>query len=273
MARAHSAAMFQASTAIRTVLDNADGSLSAQCYNAVGLHSFLQPQSFLTAGLRRGTADAWRCSGAFTAYLARRPVPSRGLPADGHAMTSATTTMARMVATSGRTLRKAPRPHRCRCAACATLIDCCKVHGQSWMSRRRSSNQSGRIALQVVCGADVVVSPVWMTVLVSYKTKPSTITVRRQMACLSTSGARRPTRKGLGQCVAVPRGSTACPVATLKGWIEAAGITEGAVFRRVFNRKAQRVTDQRLHGRAIASIVKKGAARLGFDVQAFGRTV
>jgi hypothetical protein len=54
------------------------------------------------------------------------------------------------------------------------------------------------------------------------------------------------------------------------GWIEAAGITEGAVFRRVFNRKAQRVTDQRLHGRAIASIVKKGAARLGFDVQAFG---
>jgi hypothetical protein len=50
----------------------------------------------------------------------------------------------------------------------------------------------------------------------------------------------------------------------------AAGITEGAVFRRVFNRKAQRVTDQRLHGRAIASIVKKGAARLGFDVQAFG---
>jgi hypothetical protein len=70
--------------------------------------------------------------------------------------------------------------------------------------------------------------------------------------------------------VAVPRGSTACPVAALKGWIEAAGITEGAVFRRVFNRKAQRVTDQRLHGRAIASIVKKGAARLGFDVQAFG---
>jgi integrase len=77
-------------------------------------------------------------------------------------------------------------------------------------------------------------------------------------------------QEGLGQSVAVPRGSTACPVAALKGWIEAAGITEGAVFRRVFNRKAQRVTDQRLHGRAIASIVKKGAARLGFDVQAFG---
>jgi hypothetical protein len=111
MARAHSAAMFQASTAIRTVLDNADGSLSAQCYNAVGLHSFPQPQSFLTAGLRWGTADACRCSGAFTAFAWRG---GRSRLADylltANAMTSATTTMARMVATSGRTLRTAKRP-------------------------------------------------------------------------------------------------------------------------------------------------------------------
>ena len=60
------------------------------------------------------------------------------------------------------------------------------------------------------------------------------------------------------------------PVAAPKAWIDAAGITEGAVFRRIFNKRAQRVTDQRLHGRCIASIVKKGAARLGFDVSAFG---
>ena len=33
---------------------------------------------------------------------------------------------------------------------------------------------------------------------------------------------------------------------------------------------AQFMDEGRLHGRAIASIVKKGAARLGFDVQAFG---
>jgi hypothetical protein len=51
-------------------------------------------------------------------------------------------------------------------------------------------------------------------------------------------------------------------VAALRAWIDAAGITEGALFRRVFNKKAQRITDQRLHGRCIASIVKKGA-RLG----------
>jgi site-specific recombinase XerD len=77
-------------------------------------------------------------------------------------------------------------------------------------------------------------------------------------------------QEGLGQSVAVPRGATACPVAALRAWIEAAGITDGAVFRRIFNKKRQRVTDQRLHGRCVASIVKKGAARLGFDVSAFG---
>ena len=77
-------------------------------------------------------------------------------------------------------------------------------------------------------------------------------------------------QEGLGQSVAVPRGATACPVAALRAWIEAAGIIEGAVFRRIWNKRSQRVTDQRLHGRAIASIVKKGAARLGFDVSSFG---
>jgi integrase len=77
-------------------------------------------------------------------------------------------------------------------------------------------------------------------------------------------------QEGLGQSVAVPRGATACPVAALRGWIEAAGIVEGAVFRRIWNKRAQRITSQRLHGRAIAVIVKKGAARLGFDVSSFG---
>jgi site-specific recombinase XerD len=77
-------------------------------------------------------------------------------------------------------------------------------------------------------------------------------------------------QEGMGASVAVPRGATACPVVALKAWIEAAGITDGAVFRRIFNKRRQRVTDQRLHGRCVASIVKKGAARLGFDVSCFG---
>ena len=58
----------------------------------------------------------------------------------------------------------------------------------------------------------------------------------------STSGARRPTRKGLANLLPFLAAVRHGPVAALKGWIEAAGITEGAVFRRVFNRKAQRVT-------------------------------
>lgn len=77
-------------------------------------------------------------------------------------------------------------------------------------------------------------------------------------------------QEGLGQSVAVPRGATACPVAALRAWIDAAGIVSGPVFVRIWNKRAQRITSQRLHGRAIAAIVKAGAARLGFDVSAFG---
>jgi site-specific recombinase XerD len=77
-------------------------------------------------------------------------------------------------------------------------------------------------------------------------------------------------QEGVGQSVAVPRGATACPVTALRAWIEAAGIVSGPVFVRIWNKRCQRITDQRLHGRAIASIVKAGAKRLGFDVSAFG---
>ena len=45
-------------------------------------------------------------------------------------------------------------------------------------------------------------------------------------------------QEGLGQSVAVPRGATACPVAALGAWVEASGITEGAVFRRIWNKSA-----------------------------------
>jgi site-specific recombinase XerD len=77
-------------------------------------------------------------------------------------------------------------------------------------------------------------------------------------------------QEGMGASVAVPRGATACPVAALRAWIEAAGITDGAVFRRIWNKRNQRITDQLLHGRAIAMIVNAGAQRLGLDVSAFG---
>jgi site-specific recombinase XerD len=72
-----------------------------------------------------------------------------------------------------------------------------------------------------------------------------------------------------GRKVAVPRGEIACPVAALKAWLEAAGITEGAVFRRVFNRRNQRVSEARLGACNVATIVKAGAAKLGLEAAAF----
>jgi site-specific recombinase XerC len=73
-----------------------------------------------------------------------------------------------------------------------------------------------------------------------------------------------------GRRVAIPRGEIACPVAALRAWLDAAGITEGAIFRRILNKRAQRVTDRPLAARNVAAIVKQGAARLGFNPSTFG---
>jgi hypothetical protein len=59
-------------------------------------------------------------------------------------------------------------------------------------------------------------------------------------------------------------------VAALRAWLDAAGITEGAIFRRILNKRAQRVTDRPLAARNVAAIVKQGAARLGFNPSTFG---
>ena len=77
-------------------------------------------------------------------------------------------------------------------------------------------------------------------------------------------------QEALGRKVGIPRGEIACPVTALEAWLEAAGIGGGAVFRRVLNRRVQRVTDQRLAARNVASVVKAAAAKLGFDPATFG---
>jgi site-specific recombinase XerD len=66
-----------------------------------------------------------------------------------------------------------------------------------------------------------------------------------------------------GVTIAVAAGSIACPAQAVRDWLEAANITTGAVFRRVVNRRNQRVTDRRLAARNIASVVKQCARRLG----------
>jgi site-specific recombinase XerD len=77
-------------------------------------------------------------------------------------------------------------------------------------------------------------------------------------------------QEAIGRRVAIPRGEIACPVEALKSWLSAAGIAEGAVFVRVWNKRTQRVTSRRLAARNVAAIVKQGATKLGFDPAAFG---
>jgi integrase len=95
---------------------------------------------------------------------------------------------------------------------------------------------------------------------IEWTTEGALVTIRRS----------KTDQEGLGRKVGIPRGDIACPVTALEAWLEAAGISEGAVFRRVFNRRAQRVGDQRLAARNVASVVKAAAAKLGFDPATFG---
>lgn len=73
-----------------------------------------------------------------------------------------------------------------------------------------------------------------------------------------------------GTEVAVLYGSDpkTCPVRALKAWLEASGITEGPLFRGMDRHGNIRPT--RLTERIVAAVVKKLAARAGFDPEAFG---
>jgi integrase len=62
-------------------------------------------------------------------------------------------------------------------------------------------------------------------------------------------------------------GSIACPVAAVKDWLAAAGITDGPLFRRFG--KGGKARPDRLRAQSVAFIVKAYAARLGLDPNAF----
>jgi len=69
-------------------------------------------------------------------------------------------------------------------------------------------------------------------------------------------------QEGQGATIAIVRGSIACPVAALKAWREAAGITTGPVFRSI--RKGGKI-GARLTAQSVADIVKANAERVGLD--------
>jgi hypothetical protein len=55
----------------------------------------------------------------------------------------------------------------------------------------------------------------------------------------------------------------------VKEWMSAGGITSGPLFRRIRNRKAQRVMPDRLHHQAVSLVVKQHIRELGLEVGDF----
>jgi site-specific recombinase XerD len=70
-----------------------------------------------------------------------------------------------------------------------------------------------------------------------------------------------------GVTIAIARGDIACPVKTLRAWLDAAGIEAGPLFRPID--KAGTVRASRLTCRSVANIVKAYAERAGFDASMF----
>jgi site-specific recombinase XerD len=74
-------------------------------------------------------------------------------------------------------------------------------------------------------------------------------------------------QEGAGDFVSIPHGSRLRPVAAVKEWLQAAGITDGPIFRSI--RKGGLVTPERLSDRSVAEIVKKRMEAAGFDPAMF----
>jgi integrase len=70
-----------------------------------------------------------------------------------------------------------------------------------------------------------------------------------------------------GAIVAIPRGETDCPAEAVQTWLKAARINEGPVFRSIS--RSDKVSAIRLSDRAVTSIVKRHAQRVGLDAKKF----
>ncbi len=99
-----------------------------------------------------------------------------------------------------------------------------------------------------------------------------------QLTLPSSKGAR----SGGSVVIAIPMGSTAaCPVRALYRWLEAAGIRDGAVFRRIWKppaggghdsagARAQIVGQQPIDPRTVARIIQARAEAVGFEPGVLG---
>lgn len=75
-------------------------------------------------------------------------------------------------------------------------------------------------------------------------------------------------QEGQGRKIGIPFGrSRWCPVKHLTGWLDHAGIADGAIFRSID--RHSHVSDQRLSSEAVSIIVKGRASAAGFDPVAY----
>jgi site-specific recombinase XerD len=97
-----------------------------------------------------------------------------------------------------------------------------------------------------------------------------TLDVRDLEFCIGglrvTIRAIKTDQEGQGTTIGIVIGSTACPVAAVRTWLEAAKITEGPVFRSI--RKGG-IVGKRLSGRSVADVVKSCVRRTGLDAADF----
>jgi integrase len=70
-----------------------------------------------------------------------------------------------------------------------------------------------------------------------------------------------------GAIVAIPRGSTDCPTGALLAWLNVAQISQGPIFRSIS--RSGTISKIGLSDRAISSIVKAYAGRIGLDAKKF----
>jgi site-specific recombinase XerD len=75
--------------------------------------------------------------------------------------------------------------------------------------------------------------------------------------------ASKTDQERLGQIIAIAHGKTTCPIKALRGWLAAAHVKQGPVFRS--KSKGGRVSNNRLSDRSVAEIVKAHAKRIGLD--------
>jgi len=64
-------------------------------------------------------------------------------------------------------------------------------------------------------------------------------------------------QEGQGATIAIIRGGTSCPVKAVKAWLDAAGISEGPIFRPV--RKGSKVRQSRLTAKSVCDLTKSYA--------------